>query len=102
MIEFRLHEGRTQYRTWVVEVHIADGTMLLQFGYCGNGGRGVLWTDWENMPVSPGNPHAPDTDNKNWRDFDKTLTPYRAMFCKHEEVHISAERSFCAKCNAEL
>lgn len=110
MIEFRLHEGRTQYRTWEVDAHkatwddetsIADGALIVSYIYDA-GHRYIAWTEWQDVPVSPGNPHTPGTDNKNWRDIDKALTPYRAMFCNHEEVHISADRSFCPKCNTEL
>lgn len=110
MIEFRLHGGRTQNRTWEVDAHkaawddeasIADGTLIVSYIYDA-GHRCIAWTKWQDVPVAPGNPHTPGTDHKNWRDFDKTITPYRAMFCKHEEVHISVDRAFCAKCNAEL
>lgn len=83
MIEFRVHEGKVQYRTWEVYVCNVDGTVRVSYDDDGDGNDAIAWTEWQDVPVSNGDPR-------------------RAMFCKHEEVHVSADRAFCAKCNAEL
>lgn len=51
MIEFRLHEGHTQYRTW--DVLVLDETALIQYDYHEPGGpRTIKWTEWQDVPIA--------------------------------------------------
>lgn len=53
MIEFRLHEGRTQYRTWVISIGEYN-VLEARYNYAPGGhDRSIDWTEWMDVPVAP-------------------------------------------------
>lgn len=58
MIEFRLHEGRVQYRMWEVWIDDETNEMTARKKYRPEtekrvAGWDVEWTEWLDVPVAP-------------------------------------------------
>ena len=50
MIEFRLHEGKVQYRTWAV--WIDDEDVISVCKVWGPTGQHIEWTEWQDVPMA--------------------------------------------------
>lgn len=80
MIEFRLHEGRTQYRTWKLYTH-NSGSVSAR-----GGGGWVDWTEWKEVPIA----EAEDSNDYSYNNVpaksERTIKIYVCHAVEQKEL----------------